>query len=77
MDDDDEDQRVEVPYRELSSEALRGLIEEFVLREGTEYGARDFTLEEKVAQVLLQLEKGEVRVLFDLATESANIAPRN
>jgi uncharacterized protein YheU (UPF0270 family) len=43
---------VEIPYKELSAEALRSIIEEFVLREGTEYGARDFSLEEKIQHVL-------------------------
>jgi hypothetical protein len=68
-----EDPSVEIPHGEISPDALRRLIESFVLREGTEYGERDFTLEEKVSQVMRQLECGEVRVLFDLATESANL----
>jgi uncharacterized protein YheU (UPF0270 family) len=62
-----------VPHTEVSADALRGLIEAFVLREGTEYGERDFTLEEKVAQVMRQLERGEVRILFDTASESVNL----
>jgi uncharacterized protein YheU (UPF0270 family) len=62
-----------VPHTEVSADALRGLIEVFVLREGTEYGERDFTLEEKVAQVMRQLERGEVRILFDTASESVNL----
>ncbi len=45
---------VEIPYAALSSEALRGVIEAFVLREGTDYGEREFTLAQKGAQVLAQ-----------------------
>ena len=30
-----------VPHTELSAEALTGVIESFVLREGTDYGERD------------------------------------
>ena len=37
---------VEIPYRELSEVALRGVVESFVLREGTDYGPRDYSLEE-------------------------------
>ena len=41
------------------------MIESFVLREGTDYGAREYSLEEKVAHVRAQLERGQARILFD------------
>jgi len=56
---------VPVPHTELSQEALRGVIESFVLREGTDYGERDVSHEDKVAEVTRQLERGEARILFD------------
>lgn len=62
-----------IPHDELSAEALRGLVEAFVLREGTEYGAHDVPLETKVAQVMRQLERGEAQVIFDPATEVVDI----
>lgn len=64
---------VEVPHAELSAEALRGVVESFVLREGTDYGERDVPFETKVAQVLGQLERGEARILFDPVTETIDI----
>jgi hypothetical protein len=64
---------VEVPYTQLSPEALRGVIESFVLREGTEYGEREFTLEEKRLHVLHQLERGEARIMFDPQSQSVDI----
>jgi uncharacterized protein len=64
---------VVVPYTELSEDALRGVVESFVLREGTEYGARDFSLEEKVMHVLRQLRRGEAQIVFDPATETVDI----
>lgn len=66
---------MEVPYRELSREALRGVIEAFVLQEGTDYGA-DYTLEQKVAAVMKQLERGEAAIVFDPDTETTNIVSR-
>jgi hypothetical protein len=72
MQEDSQDP-VEVPYTALSPDALRGVLESFVLREGTEYGARDFTLEQKVAQVLKQLQRGEARVMFDPETASVTL----
>jgi uncharacterized protein len=41
------------------------VIESFVLREGTDYGEREYSLEQKVAQVRAQLEQGRARILFD------------
>jgi uncharacterized protein YheU (UPF0270 family) len=43
------------------------------LREGTDYGAREFSLDEKVAHVVRQLERGEVKIVFDRHTESVHI----
>ena len=62
-----------IPFRDLSPEALRGVIESFVLREGTEYGMREFTLEEKVAHVMGQLQGGEARIVFDPESETVDI----
>ncbi|MEJ1965328.1 MAG: YheU family protein [Gammaproteobacteria bacterium] len=73
MNEPEENQSVEIPHTELSAEALRGVIESFVLREGTEYGSRDFTLDEKVAQVIKQLERREARIVFDPATETIDL----
>jgi uncharacterized protein YheU (UPF0270 family) len=64
---------VVIPYTELSEEALRGVLESFVLREGTEYGERDFSLDQKIAQVTRQLRRGEARIVFDPGTETINI----
>lgn len=64
---------VELSADDLSPEALRGLVEEFVSREGTDYGHADRSLEGKVADVLRQLETGDARIVFDLESESASI----
>jgi uncharacterized protein YheU (UPF0270 family) len=64
---------VEVPHEELSEQALRGVVESFVLREGTDYGERDIAHDAKVAQVIRQLERGEARILFDPLDSSITI----
>jgi hypothetical protein len=51
-------------------------VESFVLREGTDYGAREFTHEQKVAQVIAQLESGDARIVFDPETESVTLLLR-
>ena len=62
-----------IPHTQLSPAALRGLIEAFVLREGTDYGAREVTFETKVAQVAAQLEAGEAQIWFDPVSNSVDI----
>ena len=62
-----------VSYTELSVEALRGAVESVVLREGTDYGEREFSFEGKVAHVLGRLESGEAQILFDPASETVDI----
>lgn len=64
---------LEVPLASLSEDALRGLIESFVLREGTDYGDVERSHERKVADVRRQLERREARIEFDPKTESVNI----
>ena len=64
---------MEIPHRELSEEALRGVVESFVLREGTDYGQRDYSFEQKVAAVMRQLDRGEASIVFDPETESVSV----
>ena len=64
---------VVVPHTELRADVLRSMIESFVLREGTDYGERELSLESKVARVTRQLERGEVRIVFDPDTDSVDI----
>ena len=64
---------VEVPQGELAPETLDALIESFVMREGTDYGALERSFASKVADVRRQLEHGEARIEFDPDTETVNI----
>ena len=63
----------ELSPNDLSPGALRGLLEEFVTRDGTDYGAIERGLEEKIEQVLAQLRAGEAWIVFDPTTETVNI----
>ena len=64
---------IRVAPDDLEPDTLRAVIESFVLREGTDYGAHETSLEDKVAQVLIQLRRGEAHITFDPATESINV----
>jgi uncharacterized protein YheU (UPF0270 family) len=65
-----------VPHRELSEEALQGLLEEFVSRDGTDSGYTKLSLQQRVDQVRRQLDRGEAVMVYNPATQSANIIPR-
>jgi len=73
VESDREPRGVEISPEELSAEALQGLVEEFVTRAGTDYGAVERSVEEKIAEVLAQLASGEARLVFDPETETANV----
>lgn len=73
MQSDENTEPVVIPHRELSPEALAGVVESFVLREGTDYGEREYSLQDKVAHVLQQLERGEAQIQFDARTETIDI----
>ncbi|MBC09531.1 MAG: hypothetical protein CMQ39_05100 [Gammaproteobacteria bacterium] len=64
-----------IPWNKLSAPALDGIIEEFVLREGTEYGAIEFSLDQKKSDIKRQLETEEVQITFDINTKTCSIVP--
>ena len=66
-------QPVVVPHTELTAELLHAVIEAYVLREGTDYGEQEFSLEDKVSHVLGQLKRGEAQIVFDQETDTVSI----
>lgn len=67
---------VEVPLEALSPEALQGILHSFIMREGTDYGLNEVSLEKKVDQLQRQIASGEVLITFDKATESITLMTR-
>ena len=68
-----ESESIEVPFTALSTEALRGLVESVVLREGTDYGARERSFDSKVEELLARVRRGEARVVYNFDSQSADI----
>ncbi|MFH0995677.1 MAG: YheU family protein [Pseudomonadota bacterium] len=65
-----------IPHDRLSQTALLGLIEEFVTRDGTDTGFIDGSLEGNVEMVIRQLDRGDVLIIYDEATQTVNIVPK-
>ncbi len=66
-----------IPFERISPDALQGLVEEFITREGTDYGWEEVTLATKVEQVKHQLRRGEVVIVFDPASESVSLLTKH
>ena len=64
---------VKITHTQLTHEALHGLIEEFVTRDGTDYGEVEIDLEIKIAQILAQLDSGKAVIVFDQESQTPTI----
>ncbi|MCW8126321.1 YheU family protein [Microbulbifer halophilus] len=62
-----------IPARELDPDTLQNLLEEYATRDGTDYGEREVSLEDKVASLRRQLQTGEVVIWFEPGEESVNL----
>lgn len=64
---------IEISQEVLSADAIKGIIESFILREGTDYGLNEAQFETKYQQILKQLNKGDIKIVFDPNTESVGL----
>lgn len=64
-----------IPLAQLPADTLHAIIENFVLREGTEYGSEDVSLNDKIAQVHQQLKQGSACLVYSELHETVNIVP--
>jgi uncharacterized protein YheU (UPF0270 family) len=62
-----------IPVSKLSAKALQGVIEEFISRNGTDYGAIEASWETNVKQVKDKLKNGSAVLIYDDETETTNI----
>ena len=64
-----------IPLEQLPAETLTAIIEDFILREGTEYGAEEVSKAAKIRQVKKQLSEGSAVLVYSELHESINILP--
>jgi uncharacterized protein YheU (UPF0270 family) len=67
---------VVIEPEQLSVEALQGVIEEFITREGTDYGDGEWSLADKVKQVRAALRAGNAQIIFDPHAETCTLMTR-
>lgn len=64
-----------IPLASLPEDTITSIIENFVLREGTEYGSEDVALSDKIKQVHRQLTQGTALLVYSELHETVNILP--
>ncbi|MFC3023286.1 YheU family protein [Vibrio zhugei] len=62
-----------IPWQQIDADTLDNLIREFVLREGTDYGSQEVTLDQKVQQVKQQIQSGDAVVVYSELHETVDI----
>ena len=62
-----------IPVHKLSPEAVRGIVDEFISRAGTDYGAVESSRERNFRQVWEKLATGAALLVFDDEAQTTNI----
>ena len=64
-----------VPWQDINPDTLNHLLEEFASRDGTDDGAYETRLADKVAQLEIQLKQKRIVVVYSELHETVNIVP--
>lgn len=64
---------IEVPWDQLAPDTLRALVEEFVTRDGTDYGEHEISLVNKAEQVLAGIRQRQYLIIYDQEMDSVQL----
>lgn len=62
-----------IPWQELEESTLHNILDSFILREGTDYGVREYSLSEKREQLLAQLQADKIVIVWSDLNQSLDI----
>lgn len=65
-----------VPYDQLSEQTLQALIEDFVTRDGTDYGWEEMSIQEKAGLLLEQLKSGKLLISYNEELQSCGLVTK-
>lgn len=65
-----------IPPESLEAETLIAILENYITREGTDYGEHELDLSTKTNMLKRQVIAGEVLIIFDSLSESLNLMTR-
>lgn len=64
-----------VPWQQLNPDTLESILEEFIMREGTDYGEYEVSLGDKKSQLQEQLRRGDIVLVYSELHETVNLMP--
>lgn len=64
---------IEIPWDQLAADTLNALVEEFVSRDGTDYGEQEIALSRKVGQVIEGIKRKQYVIVYDQEMDSVHI----
>lgn len=62
-----------IPWQELEEETLINIVESFILREGTDYGEQELSLQQKTQNLLTKIYQEEVLIVWSELYESIDL----
>jgi uncharacterized protein YheU (UPF0270 family) len=65
-----------IPYEQLDQITLNNLVEQYILREGTDYGEIEFSLAQKTQQVLAQIKNESIYIIYSELHESVTLVSK-
>jgi len=65
-----------IPYQQLDEMTLNNLIEQYILREGTDYGEIECSLQQKTQQILGQIKNKQIFIMYSELNESVTLISR-
>ena len=67
------EKKLEVPFRQLSRKALEKVIEDYILRQSSEFARSDLSLAQKVLRVQYDLDTGKAKIVFDPSAKTHSV----
>ena len=67
---------MKIPYQQLDQTTLNNLIEQYILREGTDYGEVEFSLQEKTEQIIQQIKSEDIYIMYSELNESVTLVSK-
>lgn len=64
---------ISIPIEALEEETLLRMLQDFVTRDGTDYGLVETALETKIQQVRTALQNGRAVIVYDESSETFTI----
>lgn len=75
--DDNEPKYLVIPPEKLTEDVRNAFIHEFILREGTDYGSVEYSLDQKTQHILKQLNANHILFVYDIELESTSIMTKD